>query len=88
MSCRRCGTQTPNDYCQMCSVERKYEHLAADLAGDGDGGKDDGTDNGGESMYEYECTQCGTRYQTEGSSGCPDCGSHRRRYVGPLRGDN
>ncbi|ELY23225.1 hypothetical protein C500_20586 [Natrialba magadii ATCC 43099] len=34
-----------------------------------------------------ECTNCGTEYETDGSDACPDCGARRRRYIGPLPGE-
>lgn len=33
---------------------------------------------------EYECTECGEGYVTDGSDPCPVCGARRRRYAGEL----
>lgn len=79
--CAGCGSRVRGRrLCQTCEV--------TDHHGEGvdDRDESDTTDDTLKGTLEYECTNCGTEYEWNGSGPCPDCGGRRRRYIGPLEG--
>ena len=73
-SCPDCGSQTPrNGRCKQCAIIDRHD--------------DTTHDEYVPTVNTYVCTECGERYQTDGSDGCPSCGSRRRRYDGDLIAD-
>jgi hypothetical protein len=73
MACKRCGTRCEGAYCSSCAQDVRH----------GADGTDD-TQPTPDTPNEYECTACGHRYATADPGACPECGAHRRRFVGPL----
>lgn len=71
-----CGGYAGKGYslCQMCRVEEYHDQS---------GGQDQ-DDGAKPDAKAYECTKCGTEYEGQLSDDCPDCGSRRCRYVGPI----
>ena len=73
-SCPDCGSRTPrNGRCKQCAIIDRHD--------------DTTHDEYVPTVNTYVCTECGERYQTDGSDGCPSCGSRRRRYDGELMAD-
>lgn len=73
MTCKRCGSRCQGRYCQSCERDVKHGNAAADQS------QPDSQD-----AKQYECTSCGETYEDDGFSGCPECGSGRRRYIGEV----
>jgi len=74
MTCNNCGSRTPrNALCKQCSI---IETHTPD--------RDADADMTASEPNEYRCSVCETEYLDDGSDGCPDCGSKRRRYIGEL----
>ncbi|WP_265112240.1 hypothetical protein [Halosolutus halophilus] len=79
--CPTCGNHSW--LCQQCKMEAlesrhgvpsDHFETAADL-----------NDQDNQDNLEYRCTSCGHEYT--GSAPCPECSAHRRRYIGPLPGE-
>lgn len=78
MSCDRCGSRTPwNTLCKQCALRER--HTPARDADADTAATDD--------PNEYRCCACETEYLDDGLSGCPNCGSKRRQYIGELATD-
>lgn len=72
-SCQQCGTPSGDyQHCQTHRVARRHDDTATD------GGHRPPVDTA------HECTNCQTVYLYPDHEKCPDCGSSRRRYAGPL----
>lgn len=92
--CRGCGQRTTNArLCNQCQrLERRgfgansTDAFAPDRD-DEDDEDDDSPDVPEEPEFKHECCACGEFYYTEGGDPCPSCGARRRRYVGPLPGE-
>lgn len=83
--CRKCGRRTTNPrLCRDCQLDERYTEESRRLASAEDEDEDDQDD---EPELPHECTACGAEYETAGDDPCPECGSRRRRYVGPLPGE-
>ncbi|APX98559.1 hypothetical protein [Natronorubrum daqingense] len=76
--CKHCGQRTTNN--RLCNRCQTLEHRDFFVETDG---QPTNTDD----ALEYRCTNCGCEYTAAGSESCPDCGSRRRRYIGPLSGE-
>ena len=78
--CANCSTPVRGrEFCDACSLTDYY--------GEGlDSDEDEATDETPSETLEYECTECGNEYETDGDRQCPDCGAQRYVYIGPLGG--
>lgn len=77
--CKHCGERTSNNrLCNTCQRLRDRGFFATASQ------RRDEDDEPDEDL-EYRCTNCQTEYV--GSKPCPDCGARRRRYIGPMAGE-
>ena len=80
MSCSQCrGRDYLCQQCKMDELERRYG-----MPSDNFQTTADQIDRSDRDSLPYQCSNCQTMYETAGERACPDCGSSRRRYVGPM----
>lgn len=72
MSCELCGSQCVGRYCKECGQDYHRDETPVSTVASAP------------NVNLFECTVCGTEYETDGSDACPGCGARSRRYAGPL----
>lgn len=75
-TCKECGT--PSGPYPRCQTHRLAHRNNDTIPDGGHTSPDDVT---------VECVECNTTYEHPHDPECPECGETRRRYVGPLEGD-
>ena len=77
MTCQKCGSQTPRRrLCRDCARDERH----------GQALEDEQSEEQDQDVLAYECTSCGSEYETADPGACPECGAHRRRFIGELEG--